>query len=202
MTSPRSFRRLTDAMREESLRATLAAAPQGDEVWVFAYGSLMWNPGFPYVERRPGTLYGYRRRLSVWSSRARGTPEKPGLGLGLEPGGGHCRGIVYRVDPKAIDEALKAIWEREMTTAIYQPHWIPVETDEGNVTAIAFVVDREHPQYAGTLPQHEMVAIIAEARGKYGPCREYLANTVRELAALGIDEPEFNALLSLVSART
>lgn len=162
----------------------------------------MWNPDFPYVERRFGTVYGYRRRLSVWSSRARGTPEKPGLGLGLElKADDQCKGVVYRVDPKVLEEGLKAIWEREMTTGIYRPYWLPVETEEGDVTAITFVVNREHPQYASELPRHEMVAIIAEARGKYGPCREYLANTVHALAALGVDDPEFNALLSLVNTR-
>lgn len=196
------FRRLTDAMRKESLRATLAAAPQGDEVWVFGYGSLMWSPCIAFVERGVGTVYGYQRRLCVWSSRARGTPDKPGLGFGLQPGDGQCRGVVYRLVEETLDADLKALWEREMTTGIYKPHWLRIETEKGHVDAIAFVVDPEHPQYAKGLSRHEMVEIIIQASGRYGPCREYLEKTVHTLAALGVNEPEFNALLSLVNTRT
>ncbi|MFQ5755594.1 MAG: gamma-glutamylcyclotransferase [Acidiferrobacterales bacterium] len=193
------FIRLTDSARRDSLRAILEAAPHGD-MWVFGYGSLMWNSEFSYIERRVGTLVGYQRRLCVLSSRARGTAENPGLGLGLEPGEGECRGIAYRLNPAMLDEDLKALWDREMSTGIYQPHWLPVVTVEGEVTAIAFVVDRNHRQYAGYLSQDEMVALIVSASGHYGPCHEYLANTVRELTALGVSEPGFETLLARVDA--
>lgn len=202
MRPPTPYKRLTDTAREESLRAILAALPRANQAWVFAYGSLMWSPCFTYVECRTGTVYGYQRRLCVLSSRARGTPENPGLGLGLQPGDGDCQGIVYRLDPKNVDGDLKTLWEREMTSGIYQPHWLPVETRKGNVSAVAFVVDQSHPLYAGQLSQREMVEIIVQASGKYGPCREYLINTVRELAALGVSDPEFDALLVRVNART
>jgi cation transport protein ChaC len=192
---------LTDAARSQSLRTTLAQAPASGEYWVFGYGSLMWNPGFRYLQRHPGTIYGYERRLSIWSSRARGTPENPGLALGLEPGAGHCRGIVYRLDPQESNRALEALWEREMSSGIYEPHWLSVTTDAGEVQAIAFVVNRHHANYAGELPLHEMADIIAAAHGRYGPCREYLENTVRELAALGIEESDFDVLLALVRGK-
>ena len=200
MQSLKPFICLTDSARRDSLCATLEAAPHGD-MWVFGYGSLMWNPEFSYVERRVGTLVGYRRRLCVLSSRARGTAENPGLGLGLEPAEGECWGIAYRLDLAMLDKDLNALWDREMTTGIYQPHWLPVTTVEGEVTAIAFVVDRNHRQYAGNLSQDEMVALIVSASGHYGPCHEYLANTVRELTALGIDEPGFDTLLARVNAQ-
>lgn len=195
------YRPISDAARRESLRATLDAAPTPEQIWVFAYGSLMWNPEFRYVERRPGTVREHRRRLCVFSARARGTPERPGLGLGLERGTGECHGIVYRLHPENLENDLEALWVREMTTGIYQPHWLPVMTADGELRAITFVVDRMHPQYAEALPAQEMAAIIADARGHYGPCREYLENTIRELAALGVAEPEFDALLTLVQAR-
>ncbi len=191
---------LSDAARSASLRATLAAAPAPDAMWVFAYGSLMWNPEFRYLERRPGTVHHHRRRLCVFSARARGTPERPGLGLGLEPAQGECYGIVYRLHPESLEQDLQTLWRREMTTGIYQPHWLPVALRETEVRAIAFVVDCTHPQYAAALPTEEMAAIIADACGHYGPCREYLEHTVHELAALGVEEPEFNAILARVRA--
>lgn len=202
MKGPRGpIRRLTDEMRKESLRATLSAAPQEDDVWVFGYGSLMWNPNVTFVERRIGSVRGYERRLCVWSSRARGTAVNPGIGFGLERGKGGCCGIVYRLDGETLDADLRVLWEREMTTGIYQPHWLPVETQAGHISAIAFVVDPEHPQYADGLSHEEIAEVIAQASGNYGSCSEYLEKTVQELVALGVSEPEFNKLLALVNAR-
>ena len=193
---------LSDEERAESLRATMACAPDHGEVWVFGYGSLMWNPSFNYAERRTGTVRGHARRFCVLSARARGTPQSPGLGLGLEPNEeGVCCGVVYRLDEHSLDADLQALWIREMTSGIYQPHWLPVVTEVGEITALTFVVDREHPQYAGGLSAQEKAAIIVAAAGHYGPCREYLARTMQELAALGVNEPDFDALYALVKAR-
>lgn len=194
---------LSDEERAESLRATMARAPDHGEVWVFGYGSLMWNPSFSYVERRSGTVRDHARRFCVLSARARGTPQNPGLGLGLEPSeDDNCCGIVYRLAEHNLDADLQALWLREMTSGIYQPHWLPVATELGEITALTFVVDREHPQYAGGLSAQEKAAIIVAATGHYGPCREYLARTMRELAALGVSEPDFDVLYALVKART
>ncbi len=187
-------------MRRESLRSTLAAAPN-EQIWVFAYGSLMWNPEFAHVERRVGTLAGYRRRFCVLSSRARGTAEKPGLGLGLERFDGDCRGVAYRLDGQCLESDLRALWEREMSSGIYRPQWLPVATQTGTIKAITFVVDHGHSLYAGDLPPEEMVQLIFAAAGRYGPCRDYLTRTVQALAALGIREPEFDDLLARVNAR-
>lgn len=189
---------LTDAERAQSLRNTLANTPDGGAVWVFGYGSLMWNPGFTHVDRRVGTVRGYRRRFCVLSARARGTPERPGLGLGLEREDGECRGVVYQLDGGCIETDLLALWNREMTSGIYQPHWLPVETPRGKVAAIAFVVDCAHVQYAGDLSVDEQAAIIHRAEGTYGPSRDYLAETIRALTALGVNEPEFEVLLARV----
>lgn len=194
---------LSDEERVESLRATMACAPDHGEVWVFGYGSLMWNPCFSYVERRTGTVHGHARRFCVLSARARGTPQSPGLGLGLEPSEeGVCCGIVYCLAEHSLDADLQALWIREMTSGIYQPHWLPVTTELGEITALTFVVDQEHPQYAGGLSAQEKAAIIVAAAGHYGPCREYLARTMQELAALGVNEPDFDALYALVKARS
>jgi cation transport protein ChaC len=200
MTGQKVFSRLTDSMRRESLRATLAAAPN-EQIWVFAYGSLMWNPAFAHTERRVGTLSGYRRRFCVLSSRARGTAEKPGLGLGLDRCDGDCRGVVYRLGGRSLGADLRALWEREMSSGIYRPQWLPVRTGEGTVEAIAFVVDRDHPLYSVDLSPAQMAQLIRAAAGHYGPCRDYLARTVQALAALDIREPEFDDLLARVNAQ-
>lgn len=197
------FPLLSDEERAENLRATMARAPDYSEVWVFGYGSLMWNPCFSYVERRTGTVRGHSRRFCVLSARARGTPQSPGLGLGLERReDGDCCGVVYRLAGHSLDAGLQALWIREMTSGIYQPHWLPVATELGDITALTFVVDPDHPQYAGGLSPEEKAAIIVGATGHYGPCREYLARTMQELAALGVSEPDFDALFALVNARS
>lgn len=196
------FPRLTDAERAQSLRDILANAPDSGAVWVFGYGSLMWNPEFTHVDRRVGTVRGFRRRFCVLSARARGTPENPGLGLGLQREDGECRGVVYQLGGSCLETDLPALWNREMTSGIYQPHWLPVETPRGEVVAIAFVVDGTHVQYAGDLSVDEQATIIHGAAGTYGPSRDYLARTIRELAALGVSEPGFEALLARVDARS
>ena len=201
MRGREAFPVLTEVERAQSLRDTLANAPDGGAVWVFGYGSLMWNPEFTHVDRRVGTVQGYRRRFCVLSARARGTPENPGLGLGLQQEHGECRGIVYQLDGGYLDGDLAALWKREMSSGIYQPRWLPVETDAGEVTAIAFVVDRGHLQYAGDLSADEQAAIIHRAVGSYGPSRDYLARTIIELTAIGVSEPDFETLLARVDAR-
>ena len=173
------------------------------DFWVFGYGSLMWNPSFTYVERRTGTVRGHTRSFCVLSARARGTPQSPGLGLGLERNDDNdCRGVVYRLAEHSLEADLQALWLREMTSGIYQPHWVPVATELGEIIALTFVVDREHPQYVGDLTVQEKAAIILAATGRYGPCREYLARTMQELDALGVSEPDFDALYALVNARS
>ena len=194
------FEELSDADRTARLHAMLADRPKTDDVWVFAYGSLIWRPCFAYVERLKATLAGYRRCFSVWTLIARGTPAAPGLALALEEGDGACHGVAYRLAPSYALAGLEALWAREMLTSIYCPRWLTVTVDARAVTAISFVVETADAQYAGALPTAEQAAIIAAAHGKFGSCRDYLANTVAELAVLGIDEPGLTALLQEVDA--
>jgi cation transport protein ChaC len=194
------FEELTDADRTVSLHAMLADRPNSGEVWVFAYGSLIWRPCFEYAERLKATLAGYRRRFSVWTVIARGTPAEPGLALALEEGDGACQGVAYRLAPSHALAGLEALWARELLTSIYRPRWLTVTVEGRAVTAISFVVEKSDAQYVGDLPAAEQAAIIAAAHGKLGSCRDYLANTVAELAPLGIDEPELTELLHEVDA--
>jgi len=176
---------------------TLAGKP-GD-IWVFGYGSLMWDSGFSVVERRRATLRAYRRSFCVWTAHARGTPDNPGLGLGLLPDAdADCRGVALRIAPAARQRDLEALWMREMWTGVYNPHWVSLETDRGSLTALAFVVDTAHPQYAAGLPLAVTAARIAAARGVFGDCRDYLFDTVKALRHHGLDSDEFTELSAAV----
>lgn len=202
MEKPRApFKRLSDFERQVSLQAVLATRIDPDNVYIFAYGSMMWDPLFEPAERHAARLEGYRRNFCVWSLVARGTPQNPGLALGLEEYvDASCDGIVFRLNPLTTEADLTATWRREMYTAIYHPKWLDVETEAGKVQAISFTVDREHPQYAAGLDQNEAATIIASAAGENGRCRDYLSNTVRELAAIGCADPQIDALNVLVES--
>ena len=138
-------------------------AESGD-LWVFGYGSLMWRPGFPFLERRHAHLHGYHRALCVYSHVHRGTPERPGLVLGLDRGG-RCHGVAFRVAPEEAAETVQYLREREQVTAVYVERRLPVRLAGGEtVAALAYVVDRGHPQYAGRLPQEDFAAVGAPGR--------------------------------------
>ncbi len=195
---PFRARRLSPKARAESLRSTLADRLDC-EVWIFGYASLMWKPGLAYIDRRLGIVRGYQRRLNVWTVRARGTPENPGLGFGLEKtDDGECQGVVYCLDLQAREQDLAALWEREVMTGIYRPVWLTVETSEGNVEAITFVVDETHPQYAVSFSQEQIADAIARAHGEWGSCRDYFTRTMHELRKLGIEEPELETVFALI----
>jgi cation transport protein ChaC len=153
--------------------------------WVFGYGSLMWDPGFPFEAAQPALLVGYHRQFCLYSRRYRGTPERPGLVLGLDRGGS-CRGVVYRV-PAATAAATKAyLWQRELDDYAYIPKLLTVRHPGGRVSAQAFVVDRRQDQYAGGLDLDAIARLIVAGVGQRGRNRDYLDNTLSHLRALGI----------------
>ncbi len=173
-----------------------------DQLWVFGYGSLMWRPGFPYLRSAQAVLPGYHRSFCIYSHVWRGTVEKPGLVLGLTPGGS-CRGVAFQVAASQRAEVLDYLHDRELGTYAYLPLTLSVDlAEDGGVPAYCFVADTAHPQYAGDLPQEEAVAIIMEASGKGGLNRDYLINTVKELDRHGYAEPQLRALLDEVACRT
>ena len=178
----------------------LLRPPPGEDFWVFGYGSLMWHPGFPHLEVRPAHLYGYHRHFCVFSHSYRGTAARPGLVLGLDRGGS-CHGLAYRVPAAESEDVVAYLHEREMTTYSYDPHWLRLRTGKGPITAVAFVVDRSHKEYAGRLPTGRVVDMIAQGSGERGSCLQYLENTVHHLEALGLSDPTLRRLLRLVHAR-
>jgi cation transport protein ChaC len=174
--------------------------PDGRDVWIFAYGSLMWHPGFPFEEARPALLRGYHRSFCLYSHRYRGTPDKPGLVLGLDAGGA-CRGIAYRVARHNAKRVMGYLWKREMPMRVYACREVKVEVGRRTVWACAFVVRREHPNYAPDLSVQRTVELVCQGHGKRGPCMAYLENTVRHLDQLGIPDRRLHAILKRVEAR-
>ena len=154
-------RALSDEQLSESLTATLAAKPKGAGWWVFAYGSLLWNPLFPVAEMRPATLRGLHRRFCLWSLASRGTRECPGLVLGLDRGGA-CRGVALRLPAMLAIDELHLLWRREMVVGSYHPRWVKVDADGREIVALTFVVRRDHPQYAGRLSLASEADVLAQ----------------------------------------
>ena len=180
------FEPLSDAVRAASLQAVLTQLGGGD-VWLFGYGSVMWNPIVRFEERRQGHVHGYHRRYGLWVHWTRGSRERPGLMLGLEPGGS-CRGIVFRIPRNRVKFEFGLIWMREMISGAYVPKWVTVRTPMGHVRAIAFVVNSGHPLYAGKLSLQTEASHIARAAGEFGSCRAYLENTIDQLNAIGLSD--------------
>jgi len=194
-----SSRALNDEQLSASLTATLARKPKGAGWWIFAYGSLLWNPLFPVAEMRPARLQGLHRRFCLWSLASRGTPECPGLVLGLERGGA-CRGVALRLPaPLALDE-LHLLWRREMVVGSYTPRWVRLDADGRALTALTFVVRRDHPQYAGNLSLSRKVDVFARARGAFGSSADYLERTRIALVAHGIVDPYLEELAAELNA--
>lgn len=171
---------------------------RGQPLWVFGYGSLMWDPGFPYTKQMTARLWGFHRGFCVWSHRYRGTPEKPGLVLGLMPGGS-CTGKAFRVKRGDETAVIDYLYRREMVTGVYRPgfHLAAMENGE-RVKVLAFVADPHHKQYAGYLSEKQVIDTIATCCGARGPNAAYLANTVQHLDDLGIADGPLHALLKAV----
>ena len=159
----------------------------GEDLWVFAYGSLMWRPGFDVLERRNARLVGAHRALCVYSFVHRGTPERPGLVLGLDRGG-NCRGIAYRVAAAKRAETIDYLRAREQVTLVYREAWRRVWLDDDpqqSVHALCYMVDRGHRQYAGRLSLAEQLHYVRQGHGRSGACRDYVLAAVKELETLG-----------------
>ena len=190
----------TEAELEACRARTLAGHSAGRDVWLFAYGSLIWNPAFHFAERRQGAIWGFHRRFCLWTNLGRGTVERPGLMLGLDRGGS-CRGVLYRIEAGLVDEELTLVWRREMITAAYRPVWVQGRSDAGPIEALTFAINRAHPRYAGKLDDERVVEALATAAGPLGPCADYLFNTHRHLAELAIHDPRLAHLCTAVRNR-
>src|SRR6266566_7499503 len=176
-----------------------AELSKGD-LWVFGYGSLMWRPGFEFIEQFPARLIGEHRALCVYSFDHRGTPEKPGLVLGLDRGGA-CRGIAFRVSAKQRNDTVQYLRSREQTTNVYREVmrsvWLENEARQ-RVSALAYVVDRGHVQYAGPLSLTEQFRHVQQGHGQSGANREYVLATVKAIEAEGFRDSQLHRLATML----
>jgi cation transport protein ChaC len=176
-------------------------AVDSEERWVFGYGSLMWRPGFPFIERRTAVLHGRRRAFCIYSVHHRGTYQRPGLVLGLAPGGA-VRGAAYRVAGAAWPEVYAYLREREQPTETYFEAWSQVRIDgNGKTPALIFLSDRSHGQWAGALSLEQQAELIAGASGLSGRNVDYLRDLVVHLREDGVRDHAMEALLKMVEAR-
>ena len=170
---------------------------QGGEVWVFAYGSLMWDPGFAYLEAAPALLRGYHRAFCIYSFVYRGTEARPGLVLGLDRGGA-CKGMAFRIAAAKGAGVLDYLDAREKVTDVYVRRAVPITVGGRKVTAHTYVADRGHHQYAGTQTLRQAVRLIAQGAGVGGSNRDYLESTVNHLDKLGITDGPLLQLHAMV----
>jgi len=178
--------------------------PSHEDLWVFGYGSLMWRPGFEFVEQVPARLIGEHRALCVYSFDHRGTPEKPGLVLGLDRGGA-CRGIAFRVTAARRGEVVDYLRGREQTTHVYREVMRSVWLENGageRISALAYVVDRGHVQYAGRLSLQEQLRYVRQGHGRSGNNRDYVLETVRSIEAQGLRDPQLHHLALMLHNET
>jgi len=175
------------------------AFPSGD-LWVFGYGSLMWRPGFDFIEQVPARLIGEHRALCVYSFVHRGTPEKPGLVLGLDRGGA-CRGIAFRVAEQNRTATIAYLREREQVTSVYREVmrslWLENDVRQ-RVSALTYVVDRGHVQYAGRLSLNEQLSHVRQGHGQSGANRDYVTATVKAIEAQGFRDTQLHRLATML----
>jgi len=172
----------------------MALLPRG-EFWVFGYGSLMWSPCFSYREKRLARAHGYHRALCILSTRYRGTHGKPGLVMGLCPGGS-CWGMAFRIGERDVRKTLTRLWHREMPRRVYQPRLVPIRLRGGRrLRALAFIADPTHAAYVRELDLHGRARLVAQGVGKRGLCIDYIRHTLEHMHDVGVRDPHLERVL-------
>ena len=192
--------RLSNQALEASRRAVVGALDEQQDFWVFSYGSLMWDPGFHFVEVRLAELPSHQRRFTFKTDMGRGSPQCPGLMLSLAPAEGSCQGLAFRIAAQAADAETAIIWRREMVRGSYSPKRLPVSTPQGDVEALVFADNPGFRDHVGELPIDQTAAIIAQASGMLGTNREYLEQLALQLGRLEIEDAYLSNLLQRVQA--
>ena len=190
--------RLPDCDVERSRHAVLAGLAAHEDLWVFAYGSLVWNPGFHFDEVRRASLPGFARRFALSTTIGRGTPDCPGLVLTLQSDNGQCEGLAFRIPAALVETESRLLWRREMIHGSYCPVLLPLHTPQGTVQAVVLTANTAHPHHCGDLSMQATAAIIARACGRIGSNREYLDQLVAQFGVLGIEDPYVHTLAGMV----
>jgi cation transport protein ChaC len=179
---------MSEEARTASLKAMRAAVAPGTDVWVFGYGSLMWNPAINVADSRKTHVRGYHRTFCLTLPVARGTPDKPGLMLGIDRGGS-CTGVAHRIKAEEVEAELSILWYREMVSGSYEPRWINGDVEgSGPTRMLTFVINRSHPRYEPGLSEADVAQRLASAEGHLGTNRDYLYRTVAHLVSIGIQD--------------
>ncbi len=193
----------SDADYEEIVRETIAASGPTREVWLFAYGSLIWNPACDFAERQVGLARGWHRSFCLgWDEWFRGSEGQPGIMMSLDRGG-QCKGVAYRLPPDAIEASLGKLFRRELRVKpmSHSPRWVSVCTEKGPLRAVTFVINRRGPRYLNGLSTEQVADALAAAVGPMGSMADYLYSTVSHLEALGIHDRRLWRLQELVAER-
>jgi cation transport protein ChaC len=187
---------LSDHEIEADLDTALAQHTHGD-VWLFGYGSLMWNPAIDFAESRAASVHGWHRRFCLWLHGGRGSPENPGLMLALDRGG-RCAGLLFRIPAAAARDELLLAWRRELFTGAYHSRWVTAITTNGPVRAVTFVANRAHHRYAGRLDDAKVATHLATATGTLGSCATYLSLTLEALQTSGLRDRRLERLHRMI----
>lgn len=190
----RLFKKLTTLELQHSMQQSLSHWDQKNDLWLFAYGSLIWRPEFNFIEQRPATLHGYHRSLCLWSRINRGTPEVPGLVFALDQGG-TCEGIAYRLAADQVKSIFPPLWQREMPSGAYNPKWVDCHSHGEIFSALAFVIDPQNDGYVPSMPIEQLREVIHRAHGINGPCIEYVLQTAHALKHANIADPKLELLV-------
>ena len=200
---PSGMRAATPDDHQRTIAELLGPRPERDEVWIFAYGSLIWKPACDFVEMRTGLVRGWHRAFCLgWNNRFRGSDKTPGLMLALDRGGA-CKGVLYRLPPGQIDDCMTKLLEREMgwLPSPFPPRWVNVRSGDRTIRAITFCIDRNSGRYVSGLSVDAIADVLATAVGTRGSMAEYLFATVQHLEEIGIHDPHLWQLQSMVADR-
>ncbi|QQR36871.1 gamma-glutamylcyclotransferase [Devosia oryziradicis] len=200
---PSGMRAATPDDHQRTIAELLGPRPEHDEVWIFAYGSLIWKPACDFVEMRTGLVRGWHRAFCLgWNNRFRGSDKTPGLMLALDRGGA-CKGVLYRLPPGQIDDCMTKLLEREMgwLPSPFPPRWVNVRSGDRTIRAITFCIDRNSGRYVSGLSVDAIADVLATAVGTRGSMAEYLFATVQHLEEIGIHDPHLWQLQSMVADR-
>lgn len=184
---------LSDAELQESLTAALDSHPPNEDLYLFAYGSLIWNPAFEYVGREKATIEGWSRKFCLWMHMGRGTPERPGLMLALDKGG-TCEGILFRLSAATAKRELGLVWVREMFSSAYLARWVNAKVGDRIVQALTFVINPQNPRYISGLSAEHSARYIGSAEGSLGTCLAYFDSLRSSLGDLGVSDPEVDRI--------
>lgn len=199
-SAPPGYKARSEAELRASLDRSLATHPKGEDLYVFGYGSLMWNPAFHHIGAAFAHVHGWSRRFCLWLYMGRGCPAAPGLMLALDRGGA-CRGTAYRVPAESIDDELMLLWRREMSSGAYEARWVSAVIDGRRQQALTFVANRSHERYVKDLSPEQAAHYISTGEGRLGSCLSYFESTVQALRELGVRDLAIERLRRALQAR-